>query len=219
MNKQLKTLSMVAAASLAFLGSGAMAEQTAGSQTTAAPAIATAHVNVRVTVPKIVMLRVGAADATVSDVDFMVAPNSSGSSTPGNSLAYTGAIPPALAITVTSTNPITTAGTLTVAAWTNSTGATLACSLSALSGTTAFATGVTAAGVPGTTDLTVSSIAGANNLQHPGTNLSACNSGTTTSIARLTALGGSFTYGTAFAANTVVAGIYGNVVTYTATTL
>ena len=217
MNKQLKTLSAVAAASLTLLSGNAMAEQTIGIQPAGTVAIATARVNVRVTVPKIVILRVGAADATVSDVNFTVGPTPAG---PGNSLAYTaGAIPPTFATTVATTNPTTAAGLLTVAAWTNFAGTTLSCSLGALTGATAFAPGATTAGVPGTTDITVTSVAGATNLQHPGTNLTACNGATTTAIGALSVLGGSFTYGTTFTASTLAAGVYGNVVTYTATTL
>ncbi len=218
MKRVFNKISVAAAAGLALISSGAIAEQTIGVQPSATAAVATARVNVRVTVPKVVILRVGAADATVSDVNFTVGVGTGVPVGVGNSQAYAGAIAPAGgAVTVATTNPTTTAGLLNVAAWTNGTGATLACSLGALGGATAFAAGATAAGVPGTTDILVASVAGAGNLQHPGTNLTACNGTTTTPIALLTALGGSFTYSTAFAANAVAAGVYGNVVTYTAT--
>ena len=221
MKKQFKILSLAAGITLALTGTAALAEQTIGVQTVAAtPAIATAKVNVRVIVPKIVILRVGAADGTTSDVDFTVGLSPAVTGAPGNSLAYTGGIPPTtLASTVATTNPPSTAGALTVGAWTNgATGATLTCALSALANATGFATGATAGGVPGTTDITVTSVAGAANLQHPGTTLTACNGTTTSTIPRLTTLGGTFTYAllpTNLAS--MATGTYGNVVTYTAT--
>ena len=222
MKKQFKILSVAAGITLALTGTAALAEQTIGVQTVAAtPAVATAKVNVRVIVPKIVILRVGVADGTISDVDFTVGLSPAVTGAPGNSLAYTGGIPPTLASTVATTNPTTTAGALTVGAWTNgASGATLTCALSALTGATAFANGATAGGVPGTTDITVTSVAGAANLQHPGTTLTACAalSAANTAIPRLTPLGGTFTYALA-ATNlaSMATGTYGNVVTYTAT--
>jgi hypothetical protein len=222
MNKQFKSFALIATSALALIGSSALAEQTIGVQAGATAAIATARVNVRVTVPKVVILRVGDANATVSDVNFTVGVGTGVPVAVGNSQAYTGAIAPAGgATTVATTNPTTTAGALTVAAWTNATaGANLSCALSALAGVTAaFATGATAAGVPGTTDITVASVAGAGNLQHPTANLTGCTTAATTSIPTRTTMGGTFTYGTAFTAAGVVSGIYGNVVTYSATTL
>jgi hypothetical protein len=115
--------------------------------------------------------------------------------------------------------PTTTAGALTVGAWTNgASGATLRCALTTLTGATPFATGATAAGVPGTSDITVTSVAGGANLQHPGATLAACDGAASSSIARLTTLGGSFTYAL-LATNlaSMATGNYGNVVTYTAT--
>lgn len=218
MNIRSTALHIATSACLALMGTTAFAEQTIGVQTTAVPALATARVNVRVIVPKIVVLRVGAADATVSDVNFTVA--ATGATAIGNSQAYAGAIPPAFTSSVATTNPTTTAGALTVGAWTNGTGATLACGLGALTGATAFATGATAAGVPGTSDITVASGAAATTVQHPGTTLAACNGTTTSTIAARTTLGGTFTYALATTpANlaTLAAGTYGNVVTYTAT--
>ena len=221
MNKQFKILSLTAGITLALTGTAALAEQTIGVQTVAAtPAIATARVNVRVIVPKIVILRVGAADATVSDVNFTVGFNPAITGAPGNSLAYAGGIPPTtLASTVASTNPTTTAGALTVGAWTNgASGASLTCALSVLTGATPFATGATTSGVPGTSEITVTSVTGAANLQHPGTTLTGCDGTTNSTIPKLTTLGGSFTYAL-LATNlaSMTTGTYGNVVTYTAT--
>ncbi len=194
-----------------------MAEQTIGIQTAATAAVATARVNVRVVVPKIVILRVGAADATISDVNFTVeATGAPATPLTGNSLAYTGAIAPVLTTTVATTNPTTSAGVLAVGAWTNRTGgATLSCTLGALAGATAFAAGATAGGIPGTTDITVVGTTPA----HPGPTLTSCNGTLTSPIAAMTALNGTFTYATAFTASAIAAGTYGNTVTYTATAL
>jgi hypothetical protein len=207
---------IVIAVSLVYSGA-AMAEQTIGVQPVATVATARARVEVSVIVPKIVILRVGAADATISTVTFTVGASPAVAGAPGNNLAYTGGtIPPTFATTVATTNPVTAAGVLAVGAWTNAAaGATLSCSLGALAGATAFAAGATAGGVPGTTDITVVGTTPA----HPGANLTACNGVTTTPIAALTTLTGTFTYATAFTASAIASGTYGNTVTYTATTL
>lgn len=176
---------------------------------------ASAQLNFNIAIAKYVMLRVGNADASVSTVTFAVGPNPVLPS--GNSQAYAGAIPPAMATTVASTNPAG-AGALTVAAYTNVAGTTLTCSLGALAGATSFAAGATAAGVPGTNDITVTSGA-SGTVQHPGTSLAACNGTTTTAITNLTAMTGSFTYAATFTPTSLAAGTYGNTVTYTATTL
>jgi len=219
MKKLLSALSLAICTGLVLVSGNAMAEQTIGVQAATTPAIATARVNVSVVVQKVVVLRIGDANATVSAVTFSVGPNPAIAGAPGDSLAYAGTIPPIIGTTVATTNPTTSAGALTVGAWTNaSAGASLSCSLSALSGATAFATGATAAGVPGTTDITVTSVAGAGNLQTPGATLAACGTSTST-IASRTTLGGTFTYGTSFTATDLAAGTYGNTVTYTATTL
>jgi len=174
---------------------------------------AAVQLNFNIAIAKYVMLRVGNADASVSAVTFTTKP----SPAPGNSRAYAGAIPPALTTTVASTNPTSTAGTLTVAAYTNVAGTTLTCSLSPLAGATAFAAGATAGGVPGTSSVTVMSGA-SGTVQHPGNSLAACNGATTSSITSLTAMTGTFTYAATFAATSLAAGTYGNAVTYTATT-
>ena len=177
---------------------------------------ATAQLKFNIAIAKYVMLRVGNADASVSAVTFTVAPNPTLAA--GNSQAYTGATPPALATTVASTNPTTGAGALTVAAYTNVAGTTLTCSLGPLAGATSFAAGATAGGVPGTNDITVTSGA-LGTVQHPGSSLAACNGTTTTAIANLTTMTGSFTYAATFTPASLAAGTYGNTVTYTATTL
>lgn len=219
MNTKFSKLILVT--SLAFAGA-AMAEQTIGIQTAAATAAkATARVAVSVVVPKVVILRVGASDATQSTVEFTVGVSPTVASAPGDSLAYTGgAIPPVFATTVATTNPTTAAGVLVADAWTNATNnAQVTCALSAhpTATYTAFAVGATtAAGVPGTDAITVSGSV----LGHPGTSLTGCTSGATAPINKLTTLTGTYTYGfTGAAAATAASGSYGNLVTYTATTL
>ncbi len=223
MNKQLKALSLAIGTVLALAGGSAMAEQTIGVQSGATAAKATAKVEVSVVVQKVVVLRVGNADATVSAVTFTVGPNPAITGAPGDSLPYSGVIPPVMAQTVATTNPTSALGALTVGAWTNAAGnATLSCSLGTLGSATAFGSAALTGGVPGTTDITVTSLAVGTNLQHPGTNLTACNGTTTTSIPKLTTMVGTFTYGTTYTAAqllTLAAGTYGNTVTYTATTL
>ena len=209
--------SLIVGAALAFVATFAQAEQTIGIQNPGAtPAIATARVNVRVIVPKIVILRVGAADATISDVNFTVGVTPAVTGAPGNSLAYSGSIAPSLGTTVATTFPTTTAGVLATGAWTNVVGgAKLTCSLSALPGATPFAAGATTGGVPGTDDITVVGTTPA----HPGGSLTQCNDTANSSITALNALAGTFTYSTGFTATAISSGTYGNIVTYTATTL
>ena len=200
--------SLIVGAALAFVATFAQAEQTIGIQNPGAtPAIATARVNVRVIVPKIVILRVGAADTTISDVNFTVGVTPAVTGAPGNSLAYSGSIAPSLGTTV---------ATLATGAWTNVVGgAKLTCSLSALPGATPFAAGATTGGVPGTDDITVVGTTPA----HPGGSLTQCKGTANSPITALNALAGTFTYSTGFTATAISSGTYGNIVTYTATTL
>ena len=161
-------------------------------------------------------LIVGAADATISDVNFTVGVTPAVTGAPGNSLAYSGSIAPSLGTTVATTFPTTTAGVLATGAWTNVVGgAKLTCSLSALPGATPFAAGATTGGVPGTDDITVVGTTPA----HPGGSLTQCNGTANSSITALNALAGTFTYSTGFTATAISSGTYGNIVTYTATTL
>jgi len=178
---------------------------------------ATAKLNFNIAISKFVLLRVGNANATQSSVTFTLAVNPAVAGTPGNSLAYSGsAVPAGLVTTVATTNPTSSAGVLNVSAFSNVTGTTLTCSLTILGTDTPFATGTTAAGVPGQADIKVASLAGG--VQHPGTDLSACNGSTSTALTSLSTLTGSFTYSTAYSASALKAGNYGNIVTYTATT-
>ncbi|QIL79602.1 hypothetical protein G7047_06590 [Diaphorobacter sp. HDW4A] len=177
---------------------------------------ASVQLNFSITIGKYVSLRVGNADASISDVNFTV--GFSPARTNGNAQAYAGSIAPSLVVTAATTNPTTTAGVVQVAAFTNMAGTTLTCSMGALSGATALVSGSTTAGVPGRSDITVTS-GGTGTVQHPGGSLAGCNGTTTTALPMLNNLTGTFTYVPAFTPTSVGSGTYGNVVTYTATTL
>lgn len=181
---------------------------------------ASVRLDFNIAIGKYVMLRVGDANATQTTVTMTVNLNPALGS--GNALPYPGAFPTTtpstkFSKTVISTNP-STGGVIPVAAFTNTSGAVLSCLLTPLGATTPFNVGPTSAiGVPGTSQIFVTSVAGAANLQSPSPSLTGCTNGSTQPIALLTLLGGSFTYSANFAADTVAAGTYGNIVTYTAT--
>lgn len=181
---------------------------------------ASARLDFNIAIGKYVMLRVGDANATQAMVTMTV--DLSPALGSGNSFTYPGAFPTTtpstkFSKTVVSTNP-STAGVIPVSAFTNVSGTTLSCLLTPLGVTTPFNVGATsAAGVPGTNQIFVTSVAGATNLQSPSPSLTGCTNGSTQAITLLTLMGGNFTYSANFAADTVAAGTYGNVVTYTAT--
>lgn len=211
------------AAAFALAGTAAIAEQTIGVQTgplAADPdAVATARVNIRVLVPKIVVLRVGNADNTQAQIDFSY--GIAGFAAPQASATYTGTIPPTLTETITGTNPNVNTGAVLVGAWTNMPNTTLTCALSAFGTTTPFAAGATTAGgVPGTAGITVAGTAGANTLlPHPGTNgnLTDCNGVNSQTLAARTIYDGTYTYASALTPTDLRPGTYGVTVTYTAT--
>lgn len=191
------------AAAAALCGTAAVAEQTIGIQPSGTAASATARVEIRVTVPKIVILRVGAADANPATVDFTYAVGALGN---GNSQDYSGgAVPPTLA---TTTSP----ADVTVQAWSNA-GANLTCGTGALAGTTAFAAGASTT-APGTADIATTSV-GANAPAHPGATLAAC--GATTALTARTNYTGQFRYTSNVPVASLNPGTYGVLVTYTAT--
>lgn len=203
------------AAAAALCGAAALAGQTIGIQPVGTAASATASVNIRVLVPKIVILRVGNA-GSVPQVDFSYA--LTGLTTGANSQAYTGTIPPAaadFAATITRTNPVGADGDVTVGAWTNTAGTTLTCQTAALGGATPFG----GADAPALSDISVTA-GGATPLGHPGATLASCDGSATAALTERTAYSGTYTYAPAAGFNpaTVNPGTYGAVVTYTATT-
>jgi hypothetical protein len=161
---------------------------------------ATARVNLSVTVPKLILLRVGAAGGTPTNLAWTAVPTiPAGAATPltGSNQAATwdGTAPVFGGVT----NP----GAVAAFAWTNSSGGgSLACATTSLTG------GLAAA------DFAVASGAG---LAHPGTT-AAC--ATPTTFARNAVQSGSWTYSILPATlNGLAAGAYSGLITYTATSL
>lgn len=208
------------AAALALAGTAAIAEQTIGIQdgTSATDAVATARVNIRVLVPKIVVLRVGDASATPTEINFTYGV---GALVAGDSQAYAGAIPPTLTNTTTRTDPVGTDGQVVVGAWSNVTGTLLTCAVSNYGALTGFGAAGTVAGIPGRADIAVTTGAGPLQLPHPGAagNLTDCAPANSRTLTVRTAYTGTYTY--APAASLVPANLnpdtYGLTVTYTAT--
>jgi hypothetical protein len=160
---------------------------------------ANARVNLSVTVPKMILLRVGAANAAVDTMSWTV----------GASIPATPTVPAATANNVavnwngalptmtTSASP----AAINVFAWSNASTSTINCALGAWS----------AAGGPTNANFTVT-VTGT--LPHPGGNLGAC---TSTAITANTLLTGTWQYVLGGAPGSWSAGAYTNVVTYTAT--
>lgn len=172
---------------------------------------ASAQLQFSIGIGKYVLLRVGNADSTQSNVTFTLGVTPTG---PGNSLGYAGAVPPTLISSVTMTNPTGAGGALTVQAFTNVNGTTLSCTLSVLAGATPFAVGATAGGVPGSGDIKVASATPG--VQHPGPDLASCNGGIASPITALSTQTGTFTYSPSYTGSNLATGTFGNVVTYTA---
>ena len=212
---KLSTLRLAAVAgSAALCGAAALAGQTIGIQPVGTPASATASVNIRVLVPKIVILRVGNA-GSIPQVDFSYALTGLAA---GNSQAYSGNVPPVsgdFALTIARTNPAGATGDVTVGAWTNTAGTTVTCQTAALGGATAFG----GANAPALADIAVTT-GGGTPLGHPGATLAGCDGTTTAALTERTTYSGTYTYAPAAGFNpaTVNPGTYGAVVTYTATT-
>ena len=197
----------------AALGSPAMADTKV--VIASGPLTASVDLKFTVSISKYVSLRVGSADALMSSVVFTVGFNPAQPG--GNGQPYSGAISPPLVVTSSTTNPVTAAGALTMSAFTNMGGTQLTCSLSALGGATPLASGATAAGIPSRSEVTVNST-GTSVVAHPGGSLGGCNGTTFSAVPMLVFVTGTFTYVPGFAAQTLLSGVYGNVVTYSATT-
>lgn len=208
MKLSLTTIAIASAAGTLFAGS-AVAESTIGIQPSGTSASATARLNVKVTVPTIVVLKVGTAGTTVDTTEFKVGATGVTGAVPNNSLGYaSGTVPPLLSVTPTSVN-------VAVAAWTNgASDAKITCARGSLSGTT---------DLPYPSDIIVAS-SGTNPPSHPGSDLSACDGTTFSTITKLTTYAGSWDFGytgnlTSTGPGGYTAGNYGNVVTYTALAL
>jgi hypothetical protein len=176
----------------------ALAESTYGySAAASGPVVATARVNLSITVSKLILLRVGAAGNSTDTVTWTV-----GASIPavpttpvtGNSTTVTwdGTAP-----TFTPSSP----AALTVYAWTNSSTPTINCSMGSWS---------PAAGGPANANFTVTSTG---TLPHPGANLGACAS---TAFGSNTVATGTWQYVLGGTPGSWAAGVYTNTITYTA---
>lgn len=180
----------------------ALAESTYGYSSTGTGVVtATARVNLSVTVPKLILLKVGSSGATIDTLSW----------TTGFSIPATPTTPSVTAnsagVVWDGTNPtVSTSATpaaVPVAAWSNSTGSTVNCLATAI-----------AAGGPTLANFTVASTG---TLPHPGANLGAC--AATAAIAANTLVSSNWTYTLGGTPSTWLAGAYTSVVTYTATSL
>lgn len=181
------------------LAPGVWAESTYGYAAAGAGTVtATARVNLSVTVPKLILLRIGSANAVVDTAAWTVGASIPGVPTVpvnGNNTAvnWNGVAPTLTA----SASP----AALNVFAWTNATTGTINCALGAWS----------QAGGPTNANFTVT-VTGT--LAHPGANLGACAS---TGFTSNTLLSGTWQYVLGGTPGSWAAGVYTNVVTYTAT--
>lgn len=193
MNVKMKVATVMVAASAMLAGGVALAQSTYGYNPTGAAQVeATAKVNVNVSIPLLVLLKVGSAGGTIDDITLTA--TATGMSTSGDSQAvgWNGSEP------VFTSNP----SSLGVAAWTNaSSNATLTCSP-----TTAFAAGAPAI-----------SVAGTGTLNHPGVDTTC---GGSVSVAPNTVTQDTWTYSmTSAAMAAATEGSYSQTVTYTITAL
>jgi len=199
MNRRLNCLAAALCAGLALSSGTALAESTYGYNSAGGGTVtATARVNLSVTVPKMILLRVGSAGATTDTESWTV----------GASIPATPTVPAvtanSAAVIWNGVAPTMTASAsptaLSVYAWTNATAGTINCGLGAWS----------AAGGPTNANFTVT-VTGT--LPHPGANLGACAS---TAITSNTLLTGTWQYVLGGTPGSWLAGVYTNIVTYTA---
>lgn len=158
-----KTIQVAAVAMGAMLAMGGVnADSDYGYSTDGSNVTAQANVNLRVTIPKLILLRVGSAFNTVDELSWTIGPNGIPGvpTTPavGNNTAvdWNGTAPAYSAVAAQSVN---------VFAWTNASNATINCSVGAWSST----------GGPSGADFSVTA-SGATSLPHPGANLGSCTS-------------------------------------------
>jgi hypothetical protein len=205
----MKTLPLIVATAVMLSIGSATAESTFGYNAAGTGTVtATAKAQVTVNVPKLILLRVGAAGTTVDNLIFNAAPNIS--SAPGSTMGADGNSKEATWDGAAPTFADPTSQTLLASGWTNALGgANLTCATVANTMFTA-AEGLTSANV------TVASSAGGT-LAHPG-GTTGC--GGTTVMPKNTLLSSTWTYsvlGTALAS--AAAGKHVQTTTYTATTL
>ena len=181
---------------LALTALPAMAESQYGSGT--GTITAQAKVNLSVTVPKLILLRVGSTNTTVDTVTWTSTlsipgvPTTPLASVNNTNVDWNGAAP-----TVATASA---AATLMVYAWTNAGAGTINCAVGAWNAT----------GGPANADFTVTTTG---NLPHPGPNLGACAS---TSFPSNVVATGTWAYALGGTPASWAANTYTNVITYTA---
>ena len=192
------TLALIAGACLSLVGTNALAESTYGYNAAGTGNVtATAQVKLSVTVPKLILLRVGSANTTVDTLAWTAVPSIPATPTApsnGNNVGvdWDGAAP-----TITAgTQP----AALNVYAWTNATVATINCAVGTWVGTNSPANADFAVTVIGT-------------LPHPGANLGACAS---TTFPSRTLASGTWAYVLSGTPASWGAGVHTTTVTYTA---
>ena len=196
-----RRFALAAALGAALACSGAGAESAYGYNSAGTGTVtATARVNLQVTVAKLILLRVGSANATIDQLSWTVSKSIPAvptvPTTGSSNVDWNGAAP----TTPAPTNP----AALNVFAWTNATSPTINCSMGAWTGP---------AGGPANGNFTVTST-GPTPVPHPGANLGACAS---TTFAANQLLSGTWAYALGGTPASWPAGVYTNQVTYTAT--
>ncbi|SIP97425.1 hypothetical protein [Pseudacidovorax sp. RU35E] len=184
----------------ALASGSALAESTYGYASSGTGTVtATARVNLSVTIPKLILLRVGSANTVVDTLSW----------TSTYSIPATPTVPVAgnnTAVSWDANAPTVTAGTqptaLSVTAWTNAGAGTINCSV---------ATWSPATGGPLNSNFTITSTG---TLPHPGANLGACAS---TSFPSNSLASSTWAYQLGGTPSAWTAGAYSTVVTYTAT--
>ncbi|EIJ34623.1 hypothetical protein Thini_2051 [Thiothrix nivea DSM 5205] len=202
-----RKITIATAIGLLFIGSGVLAESQYGYKDDATGNVtATAQAKVQVTVPKLILLRVGTAGTTVDQLTFDASPTVN--SAPGSTLAD-GSNQEATWDGVAPLFADTGGQDLNAFVWTNAlNGANLTCATTA---DAMFTAG------EGLTSSNVEVARSAGTLNHPGAT-TAC--GTTVPVTRNTLMTATWTYsikGTTLAQ--AAAGVHTQTTTYTATTL
>lgn len=197
------TLSFAAAAALCLLAGTAQAESQYGYAASGTGTVtAQARVNLSVTVPKLILLRVGSANAVQDTLSWVAALNIPATpTTPGDgnnqNVNWDGAVP--------GVGTVTNPAAVSVWAWTNSSGG----------GSLNYSAAAFAAGGPTLANIGVTAAAG---LAHPGAALAV--TGTAVTFPKNSPQSGSWTYAlTGTGAAGWTAGVYTTTVIYTATSL
>lgn len=179
----------------------ARAESTYGYDASGAGTVtATAKVTLRVTVSKLILLKVGSAGAAASPLSWNVVQNIPAASTQPTTTADNVSVP--WDGNTPSSSTVTNPAALAVSAWTNAaTTSTVNCAIGTWTGP---------AGGPANVNFAVASTG---TLGHPGTNLNAC---TATAFAKNTVATGTWAYTLGGSPNNWPAGVYTNTITYTA---